>query len=79
VEPFGSRRLSSQTIVDFRVSKIFRFGTTGNVELLVDVLNALDDSAEEGVATRNFYSPNFGRGVDFITPRRAMIGAKVSF
>jgi hypothetical protein len=79
VEPFGSRRLSSQTILDFRVSKIVRFGARANVELLMDVLNALDDRAEEGVATRNFYSPNFGRGVDFIPPRRAMIGAKVSF
>ncbi|MGH9390166.1 MAG: TonB-dependent receptor domain-containing protein [Vicinamibacteria bacterium] len=79
VEPFGSRRLSSQTILDLRVSKIFRLGPTGSIEVLVDVLNALNDTAEEGVATRNFYSPNFGVGVDFITPRRAMIGAKVSF
>jgi hypothetical protein len=79
VEPFGSRRLSPQTILDLRVSKIFRLGPTGRIEVLLDVLNALNDAAEEGVATRNFYSPNFGVGVDFIPPRRAMIGARVSF
>jgi hypothetical protein len=79
VEPFGSRRLSSQQILDLRVSKLFRVGSTGSVEVMIDVLNALNDSAEEGVATRNFYSPNFGVGVELITPRRAMIGAKVSF
>jgi hypothetical protein len=79
VEPFGSRRLSSQQILDVRVSKIFRVGSAGSIEVLMDVLNALNDSAEEGVATRNFYSPNFGVGVEFMTPRRAMIGAKVSF
>jgi hypothetical protein len=79
VEPFGSRRLSSQTILDFRVSNIFRFGPARSLEVLLDVLNALNDAAEEGVATRNFYSPNFGEGVDFMPPRRAMIGARVSF
>jgi outer membrane receptor protein involved in Fe transport len=79
IEPFGSRRLSAQTILDLRISKIFRFGPARSLEVMLDVLNALDDTAEEGLATRNFYSPNFGVGVDFIPPRRAMIGAKLAF
>jgi hypothetical protein len=45
----------------------------------VDILNALDDTAEEGVATRNFYSPNFGVSTDFVQPRRAMMGVRLSF
>jgi outer membrane receptor protein involved in Fe transport len=79
VEPLGSRRLSSQTLLDLRISRTFRVGPTGSIEILLDILNALDDTAEEGVATRNFFSPNFGAGIDFVPPRRAMIGAKFSF
>jgi hypothetical protein len=79
IEPLGSRRLSSQEILDLRLSKTFRMGPTRSVELLVDILNALDDTAEEGVATRNFYSPNFGVSTDFVQPRRAMMGVRLSF
>lgn len=79
IEPLGSRRLSSQETLDLRLSRTFRMGETTSVELLVDILNALDDTAEEGVATRNFYSPNFGIRTDFVTPRRAMAGVRLSF
>jgi TonB dependent receptor len=79
IEPLGLRRLSSQKILDLRISKILRLGPRGRIEVLVDILNALGDSAEEAVATSNFYSPNFGVGTNILTPRRAMIGAKVSF
>jgi len=79
IEPFGSRRLSSQEILDLRISKIFPLGSTRSVEVLGDILNALNDTAEEGVATRNVFSPNFAVGTDFLTPRRAMLGVKFSF
>jgi hypothetical protein len=79
IEPFGSRRLSSQELLDLRVSKSFAIGPERSVEVLVDVLNVLDDTAEEGVATQNFFSPNFGVGTNFISPRRAMVGVKLSF
>ncbi len=36
-----------------------------------DVLNLLNDTAEEAVATDNFYSPTFGQPTIFIDPRRA--------
>ncbi len=78
IEPLGSRRLSSQELFDLRLGKSFRIGR-GSVELLVDVLNALNDTAEEGVATRNLYSPNFGIPTDFVAPRRAMVGMRLSF
>ena len=38
-----------------------RFGGVGRIELLLDVLNALNDTAEEGLATDNLFSPNFGQ------------------
>ena len=40
----------------------------------MDVLNVLDDTAEERLATDNFYSPTFGQPSAFVDPRRAMLG-----
>lgn len=79
LEPRGSRRISSQTLFDLRVSKVFRFGSASRVELLVDILNLLNDTAEEEIITADFFSPNFGKGSTFIAPRRAMIGIKLFF
>jgi len=78
LEPRGSRRLSSQTLVDLRLSKEFSLGGSKRVELLVDVLNALNDTAAEALAAENLVSPNFGRGAAFIDPRRAMFGVRLN-
>src|SRR5919108_2218728 len=43
LEPRGSRRLSSQTLLDLRVSRPFSIGGAKRVELLVDVLNLLNE------------------------------------
>jgi hypothetical protein len=78
LEPRGSRRLSAQTLVDVRVSRtVTLFGST-RVELLVDVFNVLDDTAPEGLATDNKFSPNFGQPTAFVDPRRAMVGARLN-
>jgi len=78
LEPRGSRRLSSQTLVDLRLSRTISLSGSTRVELLVDVLNAFNDTAEEGVVTDNLYSPTFGQSVMFIDPRRAMIGVRLN-
>jgi len=78
LEPRGSRRLSSQTLVDFRVSRPIALGGSTRVELLVDVFNLLNDSAEEGIATDNLFSPNFGQPIAFSDPRRAMLGVRLN-
>jgi hypothetical protein len=78
LEPRGSRRLSSQTLVDLRVSRTISVGGSKRVELLLDVLNALNDAAEEGLATENLISPNFGLGTAFVDPRRAMFGVRLN-
>ena len=49
----------------------------GRIEVLVDVLNALNDPAEEALATDNLFGPTFGRGVAFVDPRRAMVGIRL--
>jgi len=79
VEPLGSRRLSNQSLLDLRVSKPFRFGDTRKIEIVLDIINALQEEAEESLITRNFFSSDFGAGNRFIDPRRAMIGVKFFF
>jgi hypothetical protein len=76
LEPRGTRRLSSQTLVDLRVSRPFRLGAATRIELILDVLNALNDTAEEGLATDHFYNAAFGRPTVFMDPRRAMLSLR---
>jgi hypothetical protein len=78
LEPRGSRRLSSQSLLDLRVSRSIPFGRARHAEILVDVLNVLNDTAEESLATDNVFSPNSGRPSIFIDPRRAMIGMRLN-
>ena len=78
LEPRGTRRLSSQTLVDLRVSRPLPLGGANRVELLLDVLNVFDDTAEEAVATDNFFSPNFGQPTAFVDPRRALLGVRLN-
>ena len=78
LEPRGSRRLSSQTLLDVRVSRALRFNST-RLELLVDLLNVLNDTAEEGIATDNLFSTNFARPTTFVDPRRAMFAVRFAF
>jgi hypothetical protein len=78
LETRGTRRLSSQSLLDLRVSRKILSSRWGRVELLVDVLNALNDTAEEDLASDNLFSPNFGRPIVFMDPRRAMLGLKLN-
>ena len=78
LEAPGSRRLSSQSLLDFRVSRTLRFGAATRVELLMDVLNLLNDTAEEGLVTDNRFSSTFGQPNVFINPRRAMLSARLN-
>ena len=51
IETRGTERLSSQTLLDVRVSKAFRVGGLGRLDVCLDVLNVLDDTAEEAIRT----------------------------
>jgi hypothetical protein len=77
LEPRGARRLSSQSLLDLRLSRKMLSGRFGQVELLVDVLNALNSTAEEALGSDNLYAPNFGRPTIFTDPRRAMFGVRL--
>ncbi len=80
LERRGARRLSSQSLLDIRISRQLSFGGAGRIELLVDLLNVLNDPSEEGLVTDNLFSPNFGRPTIFVDPRprRVMLGARLN-
>jgi hypothetical protein len=78
LEPLGSRRLSAQSLLDLRVSRAIPTGRLGRIELLLDVLNALNSTAEEGLATDNLFAPNFGQPTVFVDPRRAMLSVRLN-
>ena len=78
LETPGTRRLSSQTLLDLRLSRTISFRGVGRGELLLDVLNALNDTAEEGLVSENLFSSNFGLPNTFVDPRRAMVGLRVN-
>lgn len=78
LEPRGTRRLSSLAMVDVRVSKTVALGGLGPIELLLDLLNTFNRATEEGLATDNLYSPNFGQPTVYVDPRRVMVGVRLN-
>ena len=78
IEPRGSRRLSSQTLLDVRFSRTFRFNDAGRVELCLDVLNLLNDTAEESIRSASYDAANLGQPDIFIDPRRAMLSVRLN-
>jgi hypothetical protein len=78
IEPRGSRRLSSQSLLDLRVAKSVAAGRIGQVDLSLDVLNLLNDSAEESIASDNKFAITFGKPTQFMDPRRVMLGVRLN-
>lgn len=77
LEPPGTRRLSSQTLLDVRLSRAVHF-RNARIEFVLDVLNALNDRAEEDLVIDDFFSPSFGQLSVFMDPRRAMLSVRLS-
>jgi len=75
----GSRRVGSWNLLDIRVQKDFKFGTSARFSVFGDVLNTLNDNAHDNVGSRLGTSDSFGLRTDFVLPRRLMLGAKLSF
>jgi hypothetical protein len=84
LEPRGSRRLSSQSLLDVRLSRTFSAGRAGRIDVLLDVLNALDAAAEEALATdvqvteKVSANPGFAQPTVFVDPRRVMLGIRLN-
>jgi hypothetical protein len=78
LEPPGSRRLASQSLLDVRVAKPLRFGNLVRLELVADLLNALNNTAAEALVTDNLFSPTFAQPSVFVYPRRLMVSARLN-
>jgi hypothetical protein len=84
LEPRGTRRLSSQTLLDLRVARPVAIGGAGRIDLLLDVLNLLNEDAEESIVTDTQVSetaktnPSFGLPNAFVDPRRVMLGIRLN-
>lgn len=78
IEPRGTRRLSSQTLLDVRLSRTFHFTSLGRVELCLDVLNAFNDTAEESIKSASYDAASLGQPDIFIDPRRAMLSVRLN-
>ena len=81
-DPAGAARPASPVLADARgpaplAPVCHRHGA--RVELLLDVFNVFNDTAEEGVATDNVRAGNFGQPTAFVDPRRAMVAARFTF
>ncbi len=76
LEPRGSQRLSSQTVLDLRVSRAFVFAGSARLDLRLELLNALNDAAEESIANDRYDSPVLGN--IFLDPRRVMLSVKMN-
>jgi hemin uptake protein HemP len=78
IEPRGSRRLSSQTLLDIRIGKTLSLRRAGTIDLRLDVLNLLNDDAEEGLRSDVITAATFGQPNVFIDPRRVMLSVRVN-
>jgi hypothetical protein len=84
LEPRGARRLSSQTLLDVRLSRPIPVGRAGRLDLLLDVLNVLNDKAEEGLVSDTLVTESvarnstFGQPNVFVDPRRVMLGLRLN-
>ena len=78
LEPRGTRRLPSQSLLDLRVSKTLPLFGAGTADLILDLLNVLNDSAEEALVSDNRFATTFSTPRLFIDPRRAMLGVRVN-
>ena len=78
-EQVGDRRVESWTLLDLRLQKEFRLGSSANFAVFADILNTLNDGAYESVGSRLGTAANFGEPTRFLLPRRLMVGAKFRF
>ncbi len=84
IEPRGTRRLPSQSLLDLRLSRPITIAPGRRIELLFDVLNALNDAAAESLASdirvteTIANNPKFAQPTTFVDPRRVMLGIRMN-
>ncbi len=77
-EKLDKRRVGSWNLLDIRFQKEFIAGRA-HFAILADLLNTLNDDANDNIGNRLGTSESFALRTDFVYPRRLMLGAKLSF
>jgi hypothetical protein len=77
LEPYGSRRLSAQNILNIRGTKEFSIGGGRRLEANVDVFNVLNAATPTGASFQS--GPSFGFVTGVIPARIARFGARLRF
>lgn len=78
LETPGTRRVSSQTLMDVRLSRAIEPAPETRIELLLDVFNTFNSTPEERLADDHL-QPEFRTTQRVVDPRRAMLGVRLSF
>ena len=74
VEPIGTRRQETVSVVDFRVERQFRFATRARAGLFLDVFNALNANTAVNITWRS--GAAFEKATTVLGPRIAKFGVK---
>jgi Carboxypeptidase regulatory-like domain len=77
LEPFGSRHLAAQNIVNLRASRSFRFNGGRRIDIDFDVFNLLNSNAPLSATFAS--GPTFGYVTNILPPRIARIGGRFNF
>jgi hypothetical protein len=83
IEPPGSYRAERFNLLYFRINKILFARGHRRLELIANVINALQNKAPASsrsyFATFNYFSPNFAEPNHWVQPRQLYFGARVNF
>jgi hypothetical protein len=76
LEPYGAQQGPLRSLVNFRASKIFKFGTK-NVQIDADALNAFNSNT---AWIKTYVSgPNYGYVTQIVSPRVLRLGISYEF
>jgi hypothetical protein len=71
--------VGSWSLLDLRFQKQFKLSKSAQFAVFADLLNTLNNDANDNVGSRLGTSDSFGLRTDFVLPRRLMVGAKFTF
>ena len=76
----GAFRAPRTNVVNLRIDKVLSFGGQRKLELIANIINALQSTAPStGFATFNFFSPTYAVPTSWVQPRQMYLGTRINF
>ena len=76
----GAFRAPRTSVLNLRIDKMLSFGGHRKLELIANVVNALQSTAPStSFATFNFFSATYAQPTSWVQPRQLYLGARVNF